>query len=115
MTDKKELPPIGPDDDLDEGSVRRLLKDIFPEPVDPLIEGLTKGEDFRLAKLYFPSEEGFTGEVTAYHALSPAARRKFMSNFFVEIEVADQKGDTTRFYVSEYDAERAVKFGARRV
>lgn len=115
MSKKEELPPIGPDDDLDEGSVRRLLKDIFPEPVDPLIEGLRKGEDFRLAKLYFPSEDGFTGEVTAYHSLSDASRRKFLSNFFVEIEVADQRGNTTRFFVSEYDAERAVKFGARRV
>lgn len=115
MSKKEELPPIGPDDDLDEGSVRRLLKDVFPEPVDPLIEGLKKGEDFRLAKLYFPSEDGFTGEVTAYHSLSDASRRKFLSNFFVEIEVADQRGNTTRFFVSEYDAERAVKFGARRV
>lgn len=115
MSENRDLPAIGPDDDLDEGSVRRLLKDIFPEPIDPLIEGLAKGDDFRLAKLYFPHEDGFTGEVTAYHSLSDAARRKFLSNFFVEIEVADQKGNTTRFFVSEYDAERAERFGARRV
>ncbi len=115
ISEKRELPAIGPEDDLDEGSVKRLLKDIFPEPIDPLVDGLEKGGDFRLAKLYFPDEDGFTGEVTAYHALSDEARRKFMAHFFVEIEVADQKGNITRFFVSEYDAKRAERLGARRI
>ncbi len=112
MPRRDELPAIGADDDLDEGSVRKLLKDIFPQPTDPLTEGLTKGEDYKQAKLFFHSEDG-EETVTAYHAMSDEARRKFMANFFVEIEVADQSRVTKRFFVSEYDAERAKKYGAR--
>lgn len=115
MTKKKELPAISPDDDLDEGSVRRLLKDMFPAPTDPLTDGLKKGEHYRFAKLFFHAPDGAEESVTAYHALGDEARRKFLSNFFVEIEVADQAGKIQRFFVSEYDAERAKKYGARRI
>lgn len=110
-----DLPIIGADDEHTDASVRRLLKDMFPQPTDPLTAGLQKGEDYKFAKLYFPNDEHDEREVTAYHALTEAARRKFMSNFFVEIEVADAKGSVKRFYVSEYDAQRAEKFGARRI
>lgn len=110
-----DLPAIGGDEELEEASVRRLLKDMFPQPSDPLTDGLQKGEDYKLAKVFFPDDDHGESEVTAYHAMSDTARRKFMSNFFVEIEVADSKGVTKRFFVSEYDAERAEKFGARRI
>lgn len=117
MSTKKDipdLPAISPDN-LDEGSVRKLLKDIFPQPTDPLTEGLQKGEDYKQARLFFRNDDGSEESVTGYHALSDAARRKFMSNFFVEIEVADQAKTRKRFFVSEYDAERAKKFGAKLV
>lgn len=115
MSDREELPTIGTDDDLDEGSVRKLLRDIFPGPADPLTDGLQKGEDYKQAKLFFRIEGDGEETVTAYHALTDAARRSFMANFFVEIEVADQAKTVKRFFVSEYDAERAKKFGARRI
>lgn len=110
-----DLPAIGADDDLDEGSVRKLLKDIFPAPVDPLTDGLNKGEDYKQAKLFFQHDNGTEESITAYHALTDEARRKFMANFFVEIEVADQKKAVRRFFVSEYDAKRAKKYGAKLV
>ena len=52
-----DLPAIGADDDLDDASVRRLLKDIFPEPEDPLTHGLKKGEQYKLARLFFPKND----------------------------------------------------------
>lgn len=116
MPQQPDLPAIGGDEDLDEVSVRRLLKDMFPMPVDPLTEGLTKGEQYKLARLYFPKDDDHEDEsVVAYQALDDDARKQFMSNFFVEIDVSDREGNSKRFFVSEYDAERAKRFGAKQV
>ncbi|PIR21325.1 MAG: hypothetical protein COV45_00850 [Deltaproteobacteria bacterium CG11_big_fil_rev_8_21_14_0_20_47_16] len=116
MPQQPDLPAIGADDDLDDASVRKLLKDIFPAPEDPLTQGLSKGEQYKLAKLYFPKDDEHGEEsVTGYQALDDEARKQFLSNFFVEIEVSDHAGNTKRFFVSEYDADRAKRFGARQV
>jgi len=115
MSEKPNLPAIG-DDDLNEASVRKLLKDIFPEPEDPLTHGLKKGEQYKMAKLFFPkNDERDEESVTAYQAMDDDARKQFLSNFFIEIEVSDPTGNVKRFFVSEYDADRAKRFGARQV
>lgn len=109
-----DLPQIGADDDMDDQSVKRLLKDLIPTPADPLTVGLEKGRDYRQVKLIFRAEED-EHMVTAYQALETAAKRQFMMQFFVEIEVMAKTGHYQRFFVSEYDAKEAERFGAKRL
>ena len=109
-----DLPQIGADDEMDDQSVKRLLKDLIPMPADPLTVGLEKGRDYRQVKLIFRAEED-ERMVTAYQALETAAKRQFMMQFFVEIEVMAKTGQYQRFFVSEYDAKEAERFGAKRL